>query len=94
MLVPFDGTLYTYSNEETNRNRKKMQQKVIESTHLAVWRMNIEHNASQKLALAYQHSNILHLVVAASLLRFHHTNSQESPTPCASALQSLCCFVL
>jgi len=43
MLVPFDGTLYTYRNEETNRNRKEVQKELTYAVDCSVRKMNIKH---------------------------------------------------
>ena len=57
MLVPFDGTLYTYSNEETNRNRKKVQKELTYAVNCSVRKMNIKHVLTLLVSIFWKKEN-------------------------------------
>ena len=43
MLVPFDGGLYAYRNQETDSNRKKVQKELTYAFDCLMWRMDFKH---------------------------------------------------
>jgi hypothetical protein len=43
MLVPFDGRLYTYGDQKTDTNRKKVQKELTYTFNCLMRRMDVKH---------------------------------------------------